>query len=79
MTALLLGLAAIHVVRVLLPPELGEWVIWAFGFVPARYDLPASDESIPGGAGAAVWSFLTYALLHADFNHILFRNGESGV
>ena len=73
LTALLLGLAAIHFVRALLPTDLGEWVIWVFGFVPARYDLPMSDARFPGGPGAAIWSFLTYALLHADLNHIAFN------
>ena len=73
LTALLVGLAAIHLVRMALPTDLGEWVIWVFGFVPARYDLPLSDARFPGGAGAAVWSFLTYSLLHADLNHIVFN------
>ena len=73
MTALLVLLAAVHLVRVLLPIELGEWMIWAFGFVPARYDLSLSDPRFPGGAGAAVWTFLTYSLLHADLSHIGFN------
>ncbi|MGO9359590.1 MAG: rhomboid family intramembrane serine protease [Xanthobacteraceae bacterium] len=73
MTALLALLAAIHLFRMMLPTDLGEWVIWAFGFVPARYDLPLSDARFPGGAGAAFWSFLSYSLLHADLNHIIFN------
>jgi membrane associated rhomboid family serine protease len=73
MTGLLALLAVVHLVRLALPTDLGEWVVWVFGFVPARYDLPLSDARFPGGAGAAIWSFLTYALLHADFNHILFN------
>jgi membrane associated rhomboid family serine protease len=73
MTALLVLLALIHAVQMLLPVELGDWVIWVFGFVPARYDLPLSDPSFPGGEGAAVWTFLTYALLHADLSHIVFN------
>lgn len=72
MTALLVALAAIHLVRAALPAALGDWVIWEFGFVPARYDLPLSDPRL-GGAGPAIWSFLTYALLHADLNHIVFN------
>jgi membrane associated rhomboid family serine protease len=74
MIALLMLLALIHVVRISLPPELGDWIIWTFGFVPARYDLPLSDPEFPGGASAAIWTFLTYALLHADLNHILFNS-----
>ncbi len=73
MTALLALLVAIHVVRAMLPLELGDWIIWAFGFVPARYDPALSDLQFPGGTGAAVWTFLSYSLLHADFNHIAFN------
>jgi membrane associated rhomboid family serine protease len=73
MIALLALLAIIHVVRVSLPLELGDWIIWTFGFVPARYDLPLADPQFPGGAGAAIWTFLTYSLLHADLNHIVFN------
>ncbi|WP_371745024.1 rhomboid family intramembrane serine protease [Bradyrhizobium sp. U87765 SZCCT0109] len=73
MTALLALLAVIHLVRIMLPYELGEWMIWAFGFVPARYDLALSDPRFPGGEAAAVWTFLTYALLHADASHIIFN------
>jgi membrane associated rhomboid family serine protease len=73
MTALLVLLAAIHAVRMLLPLELGDWMIWTFGFVPARYDLPLSDPQFPGGNGAAIWTFLSYSLLHADLNHIIFN------
>lgn len=73
MTALLVVLAAIHFARMLLPTDLGEWVVWAFGFVPARYDLPLAGVRFPGGAGAKVWTFLTYAFLHADVSHIGFN------
>jgi membrane associated rhomboid family serine protease len=36
-----------------------------FAFIPARY-----TEAYPGGLGAQIWTFLTYALLHADFVHV---------
>jgi membrane associated rhomboid family serine protease len=36
-----------------------------FAFIPARY-----TESYPGGLGARIWTFLTYALLHANFEHV---------
>jgi membrane associated rhomboid family serine protease len=73
MTALLVVMAAIHGVRALLPLETDEDVIWTFGFVPARYDASLTPGIIPGGAGADVWTFLTYAFLHADLNHIVFN------
>jgi membrane associated rhomboid family serine protease len=45
--------------------------VYTFAFVPARYDsssLPAG--AIPGGVGADVWTFVTYAFLHGDLLHI---------
>jgi membrane associated rhomboid family serine protease len=72
-TALLVLLAVIHGVRIALPVELGDLMIWAFGFVPARYDVAVSDAQFPGGEGAAIWTFLTYSLLHADLNHLVFN------
>ena len=42
-----------------------------FAFIPARYDfsLPLG-EAWPGGFGADVWTFVTYAFLHGDLNHL---------
>jgi len=73
MTVLLAVLMGIHVVRSLLPLDLDESVIWTFGFVPARYDTSLLAARFPGGVGAAAWTFLTYALLHADLTHIVFN------
>lgn len=73
MTALLVSLVVIHVVRALLPVEFDEWTIWVFGFVPARYDAALVELPFPNPPGAAIWSFLTYSLLHADLNHIIFN------
>src|SRR5215468_6440351 len=47
-----------------------------FAFIPARYDsmmLPAG--TFPGGWGAEIWTFVTYAFIHADLTHI----GVNGV
>jgi membrane associated rhomboid family serine protease len=42
-----------------------------FAFIPARYDTSQlGTESFPGGLGAQIWTFLTYAFLHADFIHV---------
>lgn len=73
LTVLLALLFGIHVVRMVLPLEIDQWVVWAFGFVPARYDSSLLGERFPGGTAASVWSFLTYALLHADLSHIGFN------
>jgi membrane associated rhomboid family serine protease len=72
LTAYVLLLAVIHL-RVLLPPELENWTIDAFGFIPKRYDSTLLSIEFPGGAGARVWTFVTYSLLHASFSHIAFN------
>ena len=42
--------------------------------MPARYDSSAlTDGILPGGSGAEIWSFFTYALLHADWMHLGFN------
>jgi len=45
--------------------------LYYFAFIPARYDsslLPA--ESFPGGMGAEIWTFVTYAFIHGDITHL---------
>lgn len=67
-------LVAVHAVRAALPIEWDNWTIWAFGFVPARFEasmLPG--PRFDGGWGALIWSFLTYAALHADLTHLGFN------
>src|SRR5882724_9525513 len=72
LTAYVLLLAVIHL-RVLLPPELENWTVDAFGFIPKRYDSTLLAINFPGGAGAKVWTFVTYSLLHANLSHIGFN------
>ncbi len=64
-------LTAIHSVRLFLDPSTDLWVVFTFGFVPARYD-PAFPYfgAMPGGAGADVWTFVSYALLHGSWMHL---------
>jgi membrane associated rhomboid family serine protease len=46
-------------------------VLVYFAFIPARYDASQlGQEVFPGGDGPKVWTFLTYAFLHADFMHV---------
>jgi membrane associated rhomboid family serine protease len=73
MVALVVVMAGIHILRLLLPLATDQEVIWTFGFVPARYDSSVLAGQFPGGAGAEVWTFLTYAFLHANFSHVLFN------
>lgn len=72
LTAYVLLLAVIHL-RVLLPVELENWTIDVFGFIPKRYDSTLLNITFPGGAGAKVWTFVTYSLLHANLTHIGFN------
>ena len=72
LTAYIALLAAIHL-RVLLPPEMENWTIDVFGFIPKRYDSTLLAIDFPGGTGAKVWTFVTYSLLHANFSHIGFN------
>jgi membrane associated rhomboid family serine protease len=72
LTAYIVLLAVIHL-RILLPPELENWTIDVFGFIPKRYDSSLLNLAIPGGAGAKVWTFVTYSLLHANLTHLGFN------
>jgi membrane associated rhomboid family serine protease len=72
LTAYVLLLAVIHL-RVLLPPELENWTIDVFGFIPKRYDSTLLAIDFPGGTGARIWTFVTYSLLHANLSHIGFN------
>jgi membrane associated rhomboid family serine protease len=72
LTAYVLLLAVIYL-RVLLPPELENWTIDVFGFIPKRYDSTLLSITFPGGAGAKVWTFVTYSLLHANLSHLGFN------
>jgi membrane associated rhomboid family serine protease len=71
--ALISVLVLIHVVRELL---LGDEADFAFvlslAFIPIRViDPQAIGLALPGGEGARLWSFATYALLHADWSHLV--------
>jgi membrane associated rhomboid family serine protease len=72
LSAYVLLLAVIHL-RVLLPPDLENWTIDIFGFIPKRYDTAVLSAGFPGGEGAKVWTFVTYSLLHANLSHIGFN------
>jgi len=74
--ATLAVLALIHLGRTLLlsQPENVEFLL-RFAFIPARYDsnlLPGAEW--PGGLGADIWTFVTYALIHGDWMHLGFNS-----
>jgi len=46
-----------------------------FAFIPARYDASVlTDVAWPGGWAADIWTFVTYALIHADLSHLVFNS-----
>ncbi len=62
-------LTAVHVVLQVLPEQDANWATLALAFIPARYGGMAGE--LPGGHEAAVTSFATYQLVHADIAHLL--------
>jgi membrane associated rhomboid family serine protease len=72
--AVLLGVfGLVHAARILLfSPEIDRLFVWSTAFVPARYvwnELLASGW----GYGWSLWTFVTYALVHADLTHLGFN------
>ena len=68
------AMIAIHIGRVLLfgigSPADDEF-IGLFAFLTDRYGSnPFGLSPFPGGFGAEIWTFATYALLHADVSHL---------
>ncbi len=63
-------LLAVHAVRMLVLSDRQDiQFLLAFAFIPARYGGSAVG-SLPGGFGANLWTFFTYAFIHADLVHI---------
>ena len=68
---LLAVLALVHAVRtyVLTDQQDMEFLL-TFAFIPSRYDTSiVLGGVLPGGFGAELWTFVTYALIHADWTH----------
>ena len=65
--ASVIGLVAIHVILYFLGPNWQVYAIFAFSFIPARFD---AANSIPQLPGAAYWTMLSYGLLHGSAFHV---------
>ncbi len=64
-------MAFIHLARLfLLTPAQDNELLWLFTFDPVRYGGTLPDGALPGGFGAQVWTFVTYAFLHASWTHL---------
>jgi membrane associated rhomboid family serine protease len=70
--ATIAAFVVVHVGRaLLLSPEQDVEFLLEFAFIPARYDaslLPR--DAFPGGIGAEIWTFVSYALIHGDVVHL---------
>lgn len=62
----------VHAVReLILTAQQDVEFLLLFAFIPARYTPAAlAVDTLPGGLGADVWTFVTYALLHGDLTHL---------
>jgi membrane associated rhomboid family serine protease len=65
-------LVLVHAVRVFLLSERQDLeFVLTFGFIPARYGSElALGAPLPGGFAADLWTFFTYAFIHADLTHL---------
>jgi membrane associated rhomboid family serine protease len=73
--ATLAALVIVHALRSFLSQSAEIEVLLLFAFIPARYDTNIlANATWPGGVGADVWTFVTYAFLHADWMHLLFNS-----
>ncbi len=62
-------LVLVHAFRMLvLSTAADDQFVQTLAFIPARYS--AAPGTFPGGFGADLWTFFTYAFLHADLLHI---------
>jgi membrane associated rhomboid family serine protease len=70
--AVLAVLALVHAVRVfVLTPAQNNELLWLLAFDPVRYGMGLlPPAALPGGVGAKIWTFVTYALLHASWIHL---------
>jgi membrane associated rhomboid family serine protease len=65
-------LVLVHVARTfLLTDEQDVLFLLTFAFIPARYGADTAATGVfPGGFGADLWTFFTYAFIHADVMHL---------
>ncbi|WP_420393552.1 rhomboid family intramembrane serine protease [Acuticoccus sp.] len=62
-------IVAVQLARSAIDPQLGAAVLAWFAFIPARYVGIAGY--LPGGLPADAWTFVTYALLHGSWVHLI--------
>jgi membrane associated rhomboid family serine protease len=62
-----LVLLGIHLALSIAGEEIWQWAFLVFGFVPGQI----SGNWTPSLPGARIWSFFTYALVHASWGHVI--------
>ncbi len=68
---LVVAMLAIHAGFQLLPDSVYPELLYSLAFVSGRFG--PSGDIVPGGEGARLWSWITYAFLHADWVHVAFN------
>jgi membrane associated rhomboid family serine protease len=69
----LVGLVHALIALLLSEDQTNEFLL-VFAFIPGRYDAGVlAGELWTTGWGAAVWTFVTYAFIHSDLNHLFFN------
>ena len=65
-------LVLVHVARAfLLTDDEDVEFLLTFAFIPARYGTSLQlGGPLPGGFGAELWTFFSYAFIHADLTHL---------
>ena len=64
---------AVHLLRGLQSLDTDDEILLLFAFIPARYIPMVGWPIYPGGWGAVVWTFLSHAVLHGGWMHLLFN------
>ncbi len=65
--------AVIHLVRTEVLSDFDrDYFDALFAFIPTRYDRTLLiDGGLPGGFGAELWSFVSYAFIHGSWTHLI--------
>jgi membrane associated rhomboid family serine protease len=71
--AVIAACVIVHLARVyVLSDDADDYFLATFAFIPARYGSAAVLEGgLPGGWGADIWTFVTYAFIHGNVTHLL--------
>jgi membrane associated rhomboid family serine protease len=71
--AVIVACVVVHLARVYVLSDDDDLEFLAtFAFIPARYSATSAfNGDLPGGWGADIWTFVTYAFIHGNATHLL--------